>query len=108
MFLKYLTNIALKLIKLAIMVYSAIISPFLPKACRYHPSCSEYCIEAVNKFGFKGVFLGFVRILKCNPFFPGGYDPVTSSIKNYKSIENPHLLIKEKLSLTEKHKIYTK
>ena len=50
---------------------------FLPKRCRFYPSCSEYMIEAVRKKGvIKGCFLGCWRILRCNPFCPGGYDPV--------------------------------
>lgn len=45
--------------------------------CKYHPSCSEYMKQAVLKYGFiKGVFLGIKRVLKCNPFSKGGYDPL--------------------------------
>ena len=45
--------------------------------CKYYPTCSNYCIDAINKYGvFKGVFLGIKRILRCNPFSKGGYDPV--------------------------------
>lgn len=48
-----------------------------PKTCRYYPSCSEYSLQAIAKYGvIKGVFKSFLRILRCNPFFPGGYDPV--------------------------------
>ncbi len=44
--------------------------------CRYYPSCSEYCIRAIEHRGpFFGILKGFARILRCNPFFPGGYDP---------------------------------
>jgi putative membrane protein insertion efficiency factor len=53
------------------------ISPLLPNSCRFTPSCSEYSLEAVNKYGaLKGSYLSFKRILKCHPFHPGGYDPV--------------------------------
>ncbi len=63
----------LKLLK----IYKKYISPLLPPACRYYPTCSEYMFCAVSKYGvFKGVFLGFKRLLKCNVLFPGGYDPV--------------------------------
>lgn len=45
--------------------------------CRYIPTCSEYALEAVEKYGaFKGGWMAFRRILRCNPFHPGGYDPV--------------------------------
>ena len=45
--------------------------------CKYYPTCSEYCKQAIQKYGFlKGVFLGFIRILKCNPFSKGGYNPL--------------------------------
>lgn len=45
--------------------------------CRHYPTCSEFTYEAIDKHGvIKGVLMGFVRILRCNPFFKGGYDPV--------------------------------
>lgn len=45
--------------------------------CRFHPTCSEYAIEAIDKYGaLKGGFMAFKRILRCNPFNKGGYDPV--------------------------------
>lgn len=45
--------------------------------CKFYPSCSNYMIEAIDKYGsLKGLFLGIKRILKCNPFSKGGYDPV--------------------------------
>ena len=48
-----------------------------PRTCRYHPSCSEYTAQCVRKYGvFTGVALGIRRILRCNPFSAGGYDPV--------------------------------
>ncbi|MBI4842737.1 MAG: membrane protein insertion efficiency factor YidD [Nitrospirae bacterium] len=62
---------------LAIKGYQRYISPFLPDSCRFYPSCSSYCIEAVKEYGtVKGLFLFFKRILKCHPFHPGGFDPV--------------------------------
>jgi len=52
----------------------------LPSACRFQPTCSEYAKEALRKHGiFKGIYLGILRILKCNPFFAHGYDPVPES-----------------------------
>ncbi|HEY1528266.1 MAG TPA: membrane protein insertion efficiency factor YidD [Candidatus Angelobacter sp.] len=57
--------------------YKAMISPFLPVSCRYVPSCSEYAAEAVARHGFfHGTALGLWRLLRCNPFAHGGYDPV--------------------------------
>ncbi|MFA4029478.1 MAG: hypothetical protein GDYSWBUE_000476 [Candidatus Fervidibacterota bacterium] len=49
----------------------------MPPSCRYTPSCSEYAIEALRLHGLmKGLWLAMLRLLRCNPFFPGGYDPV--------------------------------
>jgi putative membrane protein insertion efficiency factor len=57
--------------------YKATISPFLPVSCRYVPSCSEYAAEAVARHGLlHGSALGLWRLLRCNPFARGGYDPV--------------------------------
>lgn len=60
-----------------IRVYQRAISPFLPRVCRFQPSCSQYFIEALQKRGvLMGMLLGVWRILRCNPFCQGGYDPV--------------------------------
>lgn len=60
--------------------YQKNISPYLSSKgynCKYYPTCSEYTKEAIEKYGaVKGIFLGIIRILKCNPFSKGGYDPV--------------------------------
>ena len=57
--------------------YQKCISPFLGKNCRFSPTCSEYFIMAVEKYGvIKGSYLGGKRILRCHPFNPGGYDPL--------------------------------
>jgi putative membrane protein insertion efficiency factor len=57
--------------------YKRFLSPFLPSACRYHPTCSEYMLEAVSKYGVpRGVSLGVKRLLRCHPFRQGGFDPV--------------------------------
>jgi len=62
---------------MSIKFYQNFISPMFPPSCRYTPTCSQYTLEAVEKYGsIKGLFLGFKRILRCNPFFPGGEDPV--------------------------------
>ena len=57
--------------------YQQAISPRKPPCCKYIPTCSNYAIEAIQRFGaFKGFFLALFRILRCNPFSRGGYDPV--------------------------------
>ncbi len=57
--------------------YQKYISPGLGNHCKYLPTCSQYMIDALEKYGvFKGLMLGIWRILRCNPFSKGGYDPV--------------------------------
>ena len=64
------------LIKL-IRFYQRHISPYRPACCRFTPTCSQYAIEAITTHGaFKGMALAIWRILRCNPFGKGGYDPV--------------------------------
>ena len=60
-----------------IRFYKGAISPYLPPCCRYTPTCSQYALEAIEKYGaWKGGYLAVRRILRCHPFHPGGYDPV--------------------------------
>ena len=62
---------------LLLRIYKYCVSPYLPKCCRFHPSCSAYAADAVLKHGaVKGVFLALFRLLRCQPFCKGGYDPV--------------------------------
>lgn len=67
-----------KLLIKIIQIYKKFISPHLPPACIYHPTCSEYTMMSIEKFGaIKGIFCGILRILRCNSYlFKGGYDPV--------------------------------
>ncbi|MCA9075377.1 MAG: membrane protein insertion efficiency factor YidD [Planctomycetaceae bacterium] len=59
-----------------VRLYQRFISPLLGPTCRFHPSCSEYFIGAVRKYGaISGTCRGIWRICKCHPFHPGGYDP---------------------------------
>jgi putative membrane protein insertion efficiency factor len=60
-----------------IRLYQLTLSPLLPPSCRFTPSCSHYGYEAFRRFGFfKGGWLAVKRVARCNPFNPGGYDPV--------------------------------
>lgn len=71
--MKFLEKIVIALIKF----YKILISPILPNSCRFHPTCSQYTIEAIEKHGiFKGGVLSIWRILRCNPFSKGGIDNV--------------------------------
>ena len=66
-----------KIFTLPIRAYKKFLSPILPKACRFTPTCSEYAIEAIERFGVvRGTMLATCRILRCNPWSKGGYDPV--------------------------------
>ena len=57
--------------------YKVVISPLLPPACRFVPTCSEYAQEAVSRYGaLRGGWLSVRRLARCHPFHPGGYDPV--------------------------------
>jgi uncharacterized protein len=58
-------------------IYKRWISPALPSACRYHPTCSEYMMEAIERYGVaRGFGKGILRLLRCHPFHEGGFDPV--------------------------------
>lgn len=60
-----------------VRLYQLVISPALPSSCRFHPSCSRYTLEALQRYGaLKGGWLGALRLVRCGPWHPGGYDPV--------------------------------
>ena len=75
--MKSIAKIPAKFLILLIRLYQVTLSPYLGKSCRYTPTCSNYGIEAIGKYGFfKGGWLTFKRILSCNPWGGSGYDPV--------------------------------
>lgn len=66
-----------KILLFFLKAYKKVISPILPPSCRFTPTCSEYAMEAITRFGaIRGTLLGAYRLLRCNPFCRGGYDPV--------------------------------
>ncbi|MDW7645164.1 MAG: membrane protein insertion efficiency factor YidD [Desulfuromonadales bacterium] len=65
-----------KLLIAFLRLYQIFISPLKAPSCRFYPSCSSYAIQCLEKYGFlKGLFKIFIRVMKCHPFHPGGYDP---------------------------------
>ncbi len=66
-----------KVVIAGLRLYKRFVSPLLPSACRFSPTCSEYMMEAVDKYGvLQGVWLGMRRLLRCHPLHAGGFDPV--------------------------------
>jgi putative membrane protein insertion efficiency factor len=66
-----------RLAVLAIRAYQIAVSPLLPPACRFQPTCSEYMCLAIERYGVVvGMYKGVCRLCRCHPFHPGGYDPV--------------------------------
>lgn len=72
-----LTRIPRTLLVFVITVYRRVVSPLLPAACRFHPTCSCYAREAIESHGaLAGSWMAVKRICRCHPFHPGGHDPV--------------------------------
>ena len=70
-----------RILLLALRAYKRFLSPLLPAACRFEPTCSVYMAEAIQRFGvLKGVGMGIRRLSRCHPFHPGGHDPVPELI----------------------------
>ena len=68
-----------RLVTAPIRAYQRVISPALPRRCRYHPTCSAYAVQAIGRYGIlRGLVLATCRLLRCNPFSHGGYDPVSA------------------------------
>lgn len=75
-----LTSLPAILARTLIRAYQVMLSPFLGNQCRFHPSCSNYALEAVDTHGaVKGSWLAIRRLGRCHPFNPGGFDPVPGS-----------------------------
>jgi len=67
----------MKMLLIFVIKIYRLCSKYMPRRCRFYPSCSEYTIEAIETHGsVRGIWLGMKRIAKCHPFNPGGYDPV--------------------------------
>lgn len=71
-----INSVISKALLILIKIYKIFISPNMPSACRFVPSCSDYAEQAIEKYGIKGFLIAMKRILKCHPFHPGGYDPL--------------------------------
>jgi len=70
-------RIAVRVVQAPIVAYRRVISPALPRRCKYEPTCSDYAVQALGQFGIlRGLVLAAWRVLRCNPFSHGGYDPV--------------------------------
>jgi len=68
---------AVRVVQAPIVLYRRVISPALPRRCKYEPTCSAYAVRALGEFGIlRGLVLATWRVLRCNPFSHGGYDPV--------------------------------
>jgi putative membrane protein insertion efficiency factor len=70
-------SVARRIVLAPILLWAKVISPALPPRCKYHPSCSNYAIEAIGRYGIlRGLVLATWRVLRCNPWSHGGVDPV--------------------------------
>ena len=75
--LGHIARVPSLVLRLAIRGYQVALSPLLPPACRYYPTCSNYAVQAIEKYGaLRGGWMAARRIGRCHPFAPGGYDPV--------------------------------
>ena len=71
-------NLAARIVLAPVRAYQRFISPALPRRCKYHPTCSAYAMQAIERYGIlRGAVLAGWRLLRCNPLSHGGYDPVS-------------------------------
>lgn len=83
MIVRFLSSLLSSAIILCVRAYKVTLSPLFRGCCRFTPSCSAYCIEAVQTHGpLRGTWLAIRRLLRCRPFGPSGYDPVPGKIGN--------------------------
>ncbi len=74
-----LRSLAVAAARTPIVLYSRVVSPALPRRCKYEPTCSRYALDAITQFGLlRGLALTVWRLLRCNPFSYGGFDPVSA------------------------------
>jgi len=72
-------NAARRIAIAPVLIYQRLISPLLPRRCKYEPTCSRYAVDAVRELGVaRGIVLAAWRLLRCNPWSHGGYDPVSA------------------------------
>jgi len=70
-------RVARAIFKVPIILYQRVVSPAIPRRCKYEPTCSHYAVEAIGRYGIlRGLVLAGWRLLRCNPWSYGGYDPV--------------------------------
>lgn len=94
-----LKNPFLIILVFSIRFYQILISPILGPKCRFYPSCSQYCIESLKKFGiFKGLFFSVMRLKDCHPFGRSGFDPVRENIE-FKSVSLEQIQQLRKINL---------
>ena len=75
--MRFVTHLPRVCVRACIRAYQLLLSPFIGNQCRFHPSCSQYALEAVDRHGvMKGTWLAVRRLGRCHPFHPGGFDPV--------------------------------
>ena len=74
-----MSSAARRIVLAPVRGYQRVISPALPRRCKYHPTCSAYAVQAIESYGIlRGAVLAVWRLLRCNPFSHGGYDPVAA------------------------------
>ena len=84
-------NLAQQTVLQLLRAYKWAVSPLLPPACRYVPTCSEYAMEAVERYGaIRGGLMAIIRLLRCHPFVKGGYDPVVSKTDDQQPATHLH------------------
>jgi uncharacterized protein len=81
-------RIARRAVLSLLWTYKRLVSPWLPPSCRYVPTCSEYAMEAVERYGaLRGSWMTMTRLLRCHPFAKGGYDPVQPAERPHRRCE---------------------